>query len=191
MITTATIEQAKQQFINTITACKILEHREQLKADQLGKTGVISGWYKELALLDIEGKKAIGPSITEYKTFVEEELDRCLKQIKGAAIDTQLQNDVVDYSVSLPLELGHHNLLQRELARMYHIFTKYGFDIHDGHEITTKQQNFYSVNIPATHPATEIHDTLYLKQLDTTGEQLLLRTHTSNMQQELIKKYGP
>ena len=97
----------------------------------------------------------------------------------------------MDYSVSLPLKLGHHNLIQKELARMYHIFSKYGFTVHDGHEISTKYENFYSVNIPASHPATEIHDTLYLKQLDARGENFVLRTHTSNMQNKLISQYGP
>jgi phenylalanyl-tRNA synthetase alpha subunit len=49
---------------------------------------------------------------------------------------------------------------------MLDIFARHGFAVHDGDELVTKHQNFYSVNIPATHPATEIHDTLYVKQKD-------------------------
>ena len=47
-----------------------------------------------------------------------------------------------------------------------------------------------SVNIPMTHPATEMHDTLYVDLYDEEGNQKLLRTHTSAHQNELIKKYG-
>lgn len=74
---------------------------------------------------------------------------------------------------------------------MMPIFKRYGFMICDGDEIVTKQQNFYSVNIPSTHPATQIHDTIYVKEHDQTGEPMLLRTHTSSLQQQLIKEHGP
>ncbi|MBP7848109.1 hypothetical protein KA013_02710 [Patescibacteria group bacterium] len=32
--------------------------------------------------------------------------------------------------------------------------------------MVTQYENFTSVNIPPTHPATEMHDTLYLEQND-------------------------
>ncbi len=191
MIDQALIDQTKQNFLGKLDACLSFEEVEALKGEQLGKSGIVAARFKELASLDIDGKKTIGPIISDYKLFVEEHLETKIKNFKSEAIDKELAQDVVDYSVTLPLEVGHHNLIQKELARMYHIFTKYGFQIHDGHEIATKHENFYSVNIPATHPATEIHDTLYLKQLDAGGEPLLLRTHTSNMQQKLISQYGP
>ena len=59
-----------------------------------------------------------------------------------------------------------------------------------GTEMVTKFENFESVNIPLTHPATEMHDTIYLNDKDASGENLILRTHTSSMQNYLIKKYG-
>lgn len=59
-----------------------------------------------------------------------------------------------------------------------------------GHEIVSKYENFEAVNIPLTHPATDMHDTIYLDQTDTRGENLVFRTHTSAMQNTLMKKYG-
>jgi len=59
-----------------------------------------------------------------------------------------------------------------------------------GTEMVTKFENFESVNIPLTHPATEMHDTIYLNDKDASGENLILRTQTSSMQNYLIKKYG-
>ena len=56
--------------------------------------------------------------------------------------------------------------------------------------MVTKFENFEAVNIPLTHPATEMHDTIYLNEKDPTGENLVLRTHTSSMQNFMIKKYG-
>lgn len=54
----------------------------------------------------------------------------------------------------------------------------------------TKFENFESVNIPLSHPATEMQDTIYLKETDPRGEPLILRTQTSSMQNYMIKKYG-
>lgn len=65
-----------------------------------------------------------------------------------------------------------------------------GFVIEYGTEVVTKFENFESVNIPLTHPATEMHDTIYLQDKDPSGENLILRTHTSSMQNFLIQKYG-
>jgi phenylalanyl-tRNA synthetase alpha subunit len=35
-----------------------------------------------------------------------------------------------------------------------------------GNEVVTKFENFEAVNIPLTHPATEMHDTIYLEDKD-------------------------
>ncbi|MBP6910948.1 hypothetical protein KBC03_05165 [Patescibacteria group bacterium] len=56
--------------------------------------------------------------------------------------------------------------------------------------MVTKYENFYSVNIPSTHPATEMHDTYFIEQKDDQGDNLVLRTQTSAMQNELMKRYG-
>ncbi|MBU0627245.1 hypothetical protein KKG31_05560 [Patescibacteria group bacterium] len=54
----------------------------------------------------------------------------------------------------------------------------------------TKYENFESVNIPLSHPATDMHDTIYLKDKDLNGIPLILRTHNSAHQVEDIMKYG-
>lgn len=191
MIWKEIIEQEKKNFFASLVLCTTVEGLDALKTEQLGKSGLISVWYKELAGLDVEWKKAIGPLITEYKLLVETSIGEIAAKLDTERINKELQQEVVDYSINVSTQFGHHNLIQKELARMYHIFTKFGFKVFDGEEITSKYKNFYSVNIPASHPATEIHDTLYLKQFDETGENLLLRTHTSNMQHMLISQLGP
>lgn len=191
MIDQAIVFQSKKDFISGLQACMSLEDLEVVRAAQLGKSGLVTWWFKELATLDLEAKKALWPVVSDYKTFIDNQIDQATRRLKTDKINRELKRDVVDFSVHLPTERWYHNLIQKELMRMYHIFSKYGFAVHDGVEIATKYQNFYSVNIPATHPATQIHDTLYLNQKDENGENLVLRTHTSCMQQELISTYGP
>ena len=52
-----------------------------------------------------------------------------------------------------------------------------GYDIADGPEVETDFYNFQALNIPADHPARDMHDTFWL-----TTPSLLLRTHTSPVQ---------
>ncbi len=102
-----------------------------------------------------------------------------------------MQKDIVDFSLTFdPTDIGHMHLIQQERRRVEEIFASMGFAIHYGHDVVTKYENFYSVNIPATHPATEMHDTLFLYQQDENGDNLILRTHTSAMQNNLIKQFG-
>ncbi len=191
MLAPESIIEQKNLFVTSSESIHDFEQLEELKSAQLGKTGIVSWWFKEMSAMDIEGKKIIGPAISDYKIFVEWKLNQIWEQLKRDKINNELQNELVDFSISVANDSGYDNLIQKELRRMLSIFAKYGFAVHDGHELVTKYQNFYSVNIPATHPATEIHDTLYLKQKDTNAENFVLRTHTSCMQQEYISQYWP
>ena len=42
-----------------------------------------------------------------------------------------------------------------------------GFIVEYGHDMVTKFENFISLNIPLTHPATEMHDTFFIKNPET------------------------
>lgn len=66
-----------------------------------------------------------------------------------------------------------------------------GFHIEYGHDMVSKFENFISLNIPLTHPATEMHDTFFISDRDETGENYVLRTHTTAMDNGLISKHLP
>ena len=53
----------------------------------------------------------------------------------------------------------------------------FGFDDVHGPEVETEEFNFDMLNIQATHPARQMHDTFYVE-----GKKNLLRTHTSPVQ---------
>ena len=41
-----------------------------------------------------------------------------------------------------------------------------GFIVEHGRDVVSKFENFESVNIPVSHPATEMHDTIYIDEVD-------------------------
>ena len=60
-----------------------------------------------------------------------------------------------------------------------------GFDICTGPEAETEYYNFEALNIPADHPAKDMHDTFYL------DNGILLRTHTSPVQVRTLERQDP
>jgi phenylalanyl-tRNA synthetase alpha chain len=65
------------------------------------------------------------------------------------------------------------------------IFRSLGFSIEDGPEIENDFYNFEALNIPKTHPARDMQDTLYIT------DDILLRTHTSPVQIRVMKRQKP
>ena len=49
---------------------------------------------------------------------------------------------------------------------MEEIAQSLGFIVENSTDVVSKFENFESVNIPITHPATEMHDTIYVDKKD-------------------------
>lgn len=157
----------------------------------LGKKWELPAALKTLASLSPEEKKEMGQKFSELKKVLTEAYEQKLQAIQLVAINAQLADDIVDISLDKPLsDIGHAHLLHAERRRIEEICHSMGFIIEYGKDVVSKYENFYSVNIPATHPATEMHDTYFLKQTDDQGDNFVLRTQTSAMQNELMKRHG-
>ena len=63
------------------------------------------------------------------------------------------------------------------ISIILHILKNYGFEHVDGPEVESEKFNFDMLNIKKSHPARQMHDTFYLKNMS-----YLLRTHTSPVQ---------
>ena len=67
------------------------------------------------------------------------------------------------------------------------IFRDIGFSIEDGPEIEKDWYNFTALNFPENHPAREMQDTFFISK----NPDVVLRTHTSNVQIRLMEKEKP
>ncbi|MDR0282053.1 MAG: phenylalanine--tRNA ligase subunit alpha [Candidatus Peribacteria bacterium] len=141
--------------------------------------------------LSPEERKEKGQFLSEAKTTLEQAYQDKEDMYSLQEINQLLEHDLVD--ISLPattIEQGHYNLLAKTRREMEEIAQSMGFIIELGTEVVSKYENFETVNIPITHPATEMHDTIYVAKQDPRGEGYVLRTHTSSAQNYVIKKYG-
>ncbi len=162
-------------------------------AKYLGKKWSINLLFKDLKDLEPEQKKEQGQKIKELFSSIQSHFFKKQDQIKKEYWNEQLAKEIIDISTPHnPLEQGTANLQNKLRRKVENIFQWMWFHIEYGHDLVNWFENFTSVNIPLSHPATEMHDTLYVKNPDQESEEkLLLRTHTSAHQNMLIKKYGP
>jgi phenylalanyl-tRNA synthetase alpha chain len=161
-----------------------------LKARFLGKKGELSAILKSLGQADPEERKTIGQAANELKGRLTDRLDDARSAIERAAIDAKLAAEWTDITLTESLraggvkESGLHpvSIVQRELED---IFLSMGFDILDGPHIEDDWHNFTALNIPETHPARDMQDTFWFRDM-----KHLLRTHTSTIQVRGMEEKG-
>ena len=156
----------------------------------LGKKWLLNEEFKLLVALSPEDKKDKGAKLSDLKTQLTAAYEQKQNHFMMGQINQQLEKDPVDISLDIAREEWSYSLLAEVRRDAEDICKSMWFIIEYGTDVVTKFENFESVNIPLTHPATEMHDTIYLNDKDASGENLILRTHTSSMQNFLIKKYG-
>ena len=156
---------------------------EEAKAKFLGKSGSITELRKTLPTLPPEERKAAGEKFNTAKDQIEAALNARREAIAAEKMAVKLRAEALD--VALPgraAQRGGLHPVTRTQKRVEEIFRSIGFDVADGPEIETDWFNFTALNSPENHPARSMQDTFYIDGKDSSGKQLVLRTHTSPMQ---------
>ena len=153
----------------------------------LSKTGKLTALLLELKNLPAEQRAVEGKRINELKRRVEVAFFKKQAELREQAINEQLiQDPVVDITCPAinPLQGSLHPITHLT-RRVSEICRSMGFLVVNGNEVVTEFENFDAVNVPSDHPARDMQDTFWL----TNGK--LLKTQTSALQNEILKKYGP
>jgi len=182
------VAQAQAQFSQANDAAAL----ENAKARFLGKQGALTEWFKGLARLSPEEKRAQGAQVNRAKQQIEALLEARRAALAQADLDTRLAQETID--VTLPgrgCATGGIHPVVRTWRRVEQIFRSIGFDVADGPEIETDWMNFTALNNPENHPARSMQDTFYVDMHDTDGLPLVLRTHTSPMQVRYARTHRP
>lgn len=83
-------------------------------------------------------------------------------------------------------EKGHIHPVTHITNEMVKAFLEMGFDVAAGPELEDEYHNFDALNFPKDHPARDMQDTFWLKDIPK-----LLRTQTSNVQIRYMEKNKP
>ncbi len=167
---------------------------EALQSKYLGrKDGRLTSILRNLGTLSPEEKKKVGQRANELRVSLETDIaakrqtfesDSLQKNLAGQKIDLSLPGDAFVRGTAHPI--------LSTIREICDIFRRLGFSAVEGPEIETDQNNFTDLNIPANHPARDMHDTFYVEPAKgDTGAPWVLRTHTSPVQIRVMKQMSP
>ncbi|MCB0487311.1 MAG: phenylalanine--tRNA ligase subunit alpha [Cyclobacteriaceae bacterium] len=166
----------------------VADTRDSLESYRLkfiSKKGVISQLFDEFRGLSGEEKKKVGKALNELKQAAEERF----KSLQDTLESKKGQGDI-DIDLTLPPveeQIGNLHPLNLTRYKIIQIFERLGFNVSDGPEIEDDWHNFSALNFPENHPAREMQDTFFIEK----NPDMLLRTHTSNVQIRLMGKQKP
>lgn len=158
---------------------------EEFRVRFLGRKGDFSAIMRQLATVSAEDRPRVGQLANSIKAEIER-----LFEVKKTALATATSGG--DRKVTVDLTLpgrcpagGTLHPITQVMRETCAIFENLGFSVAEGPDVELDYYNFEALNIPAHHPARDMHDTFYI------SESILLRTHTSPMQARIMEAQQP
>jgi phenylalanyl-tRNA synthetase alpha chain len=176
------IAQLERDLLAAVREAKTERALEDVRVSALGKKGAIAELLKTLGAMSPDERKSKGATFNALRDRVADAIVAKKAELENASLDARLSSERVD--VSLPASeapRGTVHPVSQVKDEVTAIFADLGFAVAEGPDIESDDYNFTKLNIPAEHPARQMHDTFYMKP-QADGSRPLLRTHTSPVQ---------
>jgi len=185
------IQSLERDIVASIGAASDEAALEVVRVSALGKKGSISELLKTLGGMSPEERKTNGPLFNTLRDRITDAIAARKSELANAALNARLASERIDVTLPVrPEPQGTIHPVSQVLDEVTAIFADLGFAVAEGPDIEFDDYNFTKLNIPADHPARQMHDTFYVaKQAD--GSQHVLRTHTSPVQVRTMLKQKP
>ena len=152
---------------------------ENLKIKFLGRKGLIANLFSQIPNLTNDQKPIAGKLLNQLKI----ELENSFPSNTESASPLE---EIIDRSLpGVIFPPGNKHPIQSTMDEIKRLFGQIGFAVAYGPEIDDDFHNFSALNFPKEHPARDMQDTFFTK------EDLILRTHTSNVQVHLMEEKQP
>lgn len=158
---------------------------EEFRIRYLGRKGLLTSVMRKLGEAPAEERPRLGQLANTIRAELEKLFEEKQTQLGGSAA-SRGKGGAVD--LSLPgrrPERGRLHPVTQIMNEVCAIFEALGFSVAEGPDVEHDHYNFEALNIPAHHPARDMHDTFYV------SESILLRTHTSPMQARIMETRQP
>lgn len=162
---------------------------DNFRIDFVGRKGRLASLFDQLKNVPSEERRDVGQTLNGLKNLAETKFAEAQENFSNTQADVKSPDDL---TISDPISQGSLHPLTMVRARILEIFNRMGFSVSDGPEIETDFYNFTALNFPANHPAREMQDTFFIeKGAGEIQDDVLLRTHTSNVQIRLMQHHKP
>lgn len=175
------IESVKNDFLTDFASIGDSFSSEILKQKYLGRNGLVTELFKELGKVSSDDRPLYGQLLNGLKN----ELFEKISSVQSGS-DSDESSDYVD--IALPgksYSRGSSHILEQTFTDIKKIFGEIGFSVAYGPEIDDDYHNFTALNVPEHHPARDMQDTFFV------DKDIVLRTHTSNVQIHLMEEKDP
>lgn len=180
------INEIRHNFLKDLQQAKTSKEIEDLKVKYLGKKGHIQSLMQLLKDATPDERPALGKLINEIKQDVSSHLDSHLQKLNSQEENIKLQGEHID--ITLPgrkTYWGRFHPVTLMIKRIEDVLISMGFSVENGPNLDSDFYNFEGLNFEKNHPARDMQDTFYVT------DDLLLRTHTSNVQVRVMEKFKP
>ena len=152
---------------------------ENLKIKFLGRKGLIANLFSQIPNLSNDQKPIAGKLLNQLKIELENSFPSKTESASPLKV-------IIDRSLpGVIYPPGNKHPIQSTMDEIKRLFGQIGFAVAYGPEIDDDFHNFSALNFPKDHPARDMQDTFFTK------EDLILRTHTSNVQVHLMEEKQP
>ena len=170
------------------------EQLEQFRLRYISRKGVVTALFEELKNVPPDERRSVGQALNGLKNLAQERFES-FSQLIEAQQNSADSTPPVDLTLpTVPNLTGTQHPLSLVRQRIIQIFERIGFNVADGPEIESDWYNFGALNFPDNHPARDMQDTFFVEKASENGagsRDMLLRTHTSNVQIRLMERQAP
>jgi phenylalanyl-tRNA synthetase alpha chain len=170
-----------------IVAASSSEELEQVRVRYLGRKAELPQLLRSIPQVAAEHRSELGKTGNETRRALERLVEARAAALESAELERTIEKDQLD--VTLPpdplVPSGHLHLLSSTRREIEDVFVGLGYRVVEGPEVELDYYNFTALNIPPSHPARLLQDTLYF------SDEMLLRTHTSPMQIRSMEAQPP
>ncbi|MFB0517256.1 MAG: phenylalanine--tRNA ligase subunit alpha [Candidatus Neomarinimicrobiota bacterium] len=171
----ADIQQVRAEFDRCLEAARSGDETvEQLHITFLGRKGKLSALFVRMGTLPPEEIPEAGRQLNTAKEYFSQAIEALAEELQPEVRAKEPERDLTLPGDPIPLGTTHPVIQIEDSIK--EIFLRLGFSVFYGPEVETEFYNFEALNFQQDHPARDMQDTFYI------DDDLLLRTHTSNIQ---------
>ena len=154
---------------------------DNIRQKYLGRNGLVAVLFKSLGNATKKDRPKYGQLLNQLKNDITSKIES-----STSVLGNKDNSDLID--IALPgkaYPIGSVHILEQTLNEIKKIFNDIGFSIAYGPEVDDDYHNFGALNFPDHHPARDMQDTFFI------DKDIVLRTHTSNVQIHLMEENDP
>ena len=187
------LQDLQEKLLAGIRSAAGLKELDELRVAALGKKGSITEKMKTLGTLPPEEKIAAGKALNLLKSAVENAVESRKSELETIELNRRLAGESIDVTLPVrPETQGRIHPVSKIYEEVVAIFGEMGFEVAEGPDIEDQFHNFNALNMPADHPARQMH-TFYIPNPDSADfdDSYVVRTHTSPVQIRTMENKKP